>query len=77
VISHEPPATAVAPLPFWPAVAAAYSLVSGNLGALAKACALPFVLLLLINSLATLLGPIGYAVVWEFGIEFPWTLMAP
>jgi len=76
MITHEPPSGAVAPLPLWATAAQGYRLVFGNLGTLARVAALPFVLFLLINHTATRLGPFGYSLVWEFGIELPWTLMA-
>ena len=76
MISREPPSGAVAPLPLWPTVAAAYRLVLGNFVALMKLATLPFVLLLLINALATLLDPLAYSLAWEFGVELPWTMMA-
>jgi len=76
VIQAEPPSSAVAPLPLLPTVSEAYRLVFGNLATLAKVTVLPFVLLFLITVLGTLLGPLGYRLVWEFGVELPWTLMA-
>jgi hypothetical protein len=76
MIHREPPPGAIAPLPIWPTVAEAYRTLFANFGALAKIAALPFMLLMVINALATMLGPLGYRLVWEFGIEIPWTLMA-
>jgi hypothetical protein len=76
MISHEPPAGAVASLPLWATAAEGYRLVFGNLGTLARVAALPFVLFATINLMAPQLGPLGYSLVWEFGVELPWTLMA-
>ena len=76
MISHEPPAGAVASLPLWATAAEGYRLVFGNLGTLARVAALPFVLFVLITATATWLGPFGYRMAWEFGVELPWTLMA-
>lgn len=76
MIRREPPPDAIAPLPIWPTVAEAYRTLLANFGVLAKIAALPFTLLMVINALATMLGPHGYRLVWEFGIEIPWTLMA-
>lgn len=76
MITHEPPAGAVAPLPLWATAAQGYRLVLGNLGTLAKVAALPFVLFATINIMGTQLGPLGYKLVREFGAELPWTLMA-
>lgn len=76
MIHREPPPGAIAPLPIWPTVAEAYRTLLANFGVLAKIAALPFALLMVINALATMLGPLGYRLVWEFGIEIPWTLMA-
>jgi hypothetical protein len=76
VIQREPPQGAIAPLPIRPTVAEAYRTLFINFGVLAKITALPFALLMVINALATMLGPVGYRLVWEFGIEIPWTLMA-
>ena len=74
--NSAPPPAAIAPLPIWPTVAEAYRTLLANFGVLAKIAALPFVLLMVINALATQMGPLGYRLVWEFGIEIPWTLMA-
>ena len=76
MISRQPPSGAIAPLPIWPSVTEAYRTFFANLPVFAKVAALPFVLLLVINVLATALGPLGYRLVWEFGIEIPWSLMA-
>jgi len=76
MIHQEPPPGAVAPLPFWPTVALAYRLVFRNLATLAKLAVLPFVLTLLIEGIASYLDVVGRGLVWEFGIELPWTLMA-
>lgn len=76
MIHREPPPGAIAPLQLLPTVWEAYHLVFGNLAALAKVTALPFVLLFLISLLVSLLGPLEYRLAWEFGAELPWTLMA-
>lgn len=76
MIHREPPPGAVAPLLFWPTVQQAYRLVFANLAALAKLAALPFVLTLLIEGIASHLGVVARGLVWEFGIELPWCLMA-
>jgi hypothetical protein len=76
MITHEPPSGAVAPLPLWATAAQGYRLVAGNLGTLARVAALPFVLFVVINATATHFGPLVYSLVWEFGVELPWTLMA-
>ncbi|MGF1592380.1 MAG: hypothetical protein ACFCUW_03820 [Kiloniellaceae bacterium] len=76
MIQAEPPSGAVAPLPLLPTVSEAYRLVFGNLATMAKVTVLPFVLLFLITVLGTLLGPLEYRLVREFGAELPWTLMA-
>ena len=76
MIQAEPPSGAVAPLPLLPTVSEAYRLVFGNLGTLAKVTVLPFVLQFLITVLASLLDPVEVRLVWEFGAELPWTLMA-
>jgi len=76
MIQAEPPSGAVAPLPLLPTVSEAYRLVFGNLGTLAKITVLPFVLQFLITVLASLLDPFEVRLVWEFGAELPWTLMA-
>lgn len=76
MIQAEPPSGAVAPLPLLPTVLEAYRLVFGNVATLAKVTVLPFVLQFLITTLASLLGPLEYRLVWEFGAELPWTLMA-
>lgn len=76
MIHREPPPGAVAPLPFGPTVALAYRLVLANLAALAKLTALPFVLTLLIGHIAVYLDVLSSGLVWEFGLELPWCLMA-
>jgi hypothetical protein len=50
--------------------------MGGNLLALAKVSAVPFVIVMLISDLSALLDPLVYRFVWQFAIELPWTLMA-
>ncbi len=75
MIGHEPPAGAVAPLPILPTAAEAWRTVIGNFGALTRASALPFILLLCINITAHFFDLVTYRLIWTFGAEVPWTLM--
>lgn len=76
MIGDEPPPGPVAPLSFGRTVSESFRLLSRNFSALAKVSAIPFVLTLLIGDLAPYLDPLTNRLVWDFGIELPWTLMA-
>jgi hypothetical protein len=76
VISEKPPVDAVGPLPLWPTVVETWRLLAGNFALLAKLTALPFFLLLVITTLTAQLDRLAIDLIWEFGIEVPWTFMA-
>lgn len=75
MISREPPPEAVAPLPIVATIAESYRLIAANFATLAKLSVIPFVLTLLVEGLASPFDSVARKLVWEFGLEVPWTLL--